>query len=710
MSTDGVFIKQKIILPDFSAYYAGFGAAANGHLQFMSTVMPDINGDGKDDIVLFLNEMQASFGVVTTGPTPNREIILTSQSDGTYRDATVQLLGSAASAANGFSLLGYSNETVVADINVDARPDIIIAESREDGRSIVGANKVNAYSISQVQISQSDGTYKTLNIGEAAFCGKGSIQVLDTNSGTEIFLASYHPQSTSKWTFSNSVGAYTQPVFKLNSAGTGFEVVGQVATDAYGAAVLSSSRVVTQVVNFVDGVPAGNAYAVEKIDSTGNVTYGAPLLPFQSATIDNYIAWNGDKIPTNVYKVNGELIGAGLYAVLGSFVASPTSSPVVVTQLEGSVLGSPHSDGCYYQLDGQSYSKINFWNVVGDQLVSSNIKLIGENTRAYTQDFQFIDIDHNGLSDFVVDVRADGKNGGHGIPPDVYLNDGAGDLVHVNQSFIPSSDITANYIGKFADFNGDGNYDLLYTPWYPNVYAGNNTQPEIFYGTSDFESAITQSITITDRHAGSVIRTWAGNDTFYDTNANTTTTINGGLGIDKSVYSGNSSSYAITHNADGTTLVKSASLADTLTSVERLQFSDKKIALDVTSTGNTGKALEFIGAIAYNLVSDKATVGGIQAIFDAGNSMTQICQIAVNCGLTSNLAGSNSNADLAKLVLKNVIGTTPGAADIDALTAYMDGRVANMSQSDFLATIATLAVNDTHINLVGLASTGVEYV
>ncbi len=680
MSNNNYFIKQVGLLPDFSPYYNCFGtAASNNLLQFMSTAMPDLNGDGRDDIVLFLNQQQSSYGVVTNEPTPNREIILISQADGTYKDLTFELLGGGASAATGFSLNGYSNETVIADVNSDGRPDIIIAESREDGRSIIGDNKVNAYAISQVQISQSDGTYRTVNIGEATFCGKGSIQVLNTNGGTEIFMAGYHAQSTSLWTGANSVGAYTQPVFQLNSAGTGFDIVRQVATDAYGAAVLSSSQVVLKTVYFSGGVPAGSAYAVEEIDAAGNISYGPPLIPYQSKTISNYVAWNGDRGNTDVFTVNGELVGAGLPATLGAMVVAPGAPPVVVTQLEGAVLGTPRSDGCYYQMDSQSYSKIDFWNVVGNQLVAAKVKLVGENTRAYTQDFQFIDIDHDGLNDFVVDVRADGKNGGHGIAPDVYLNDGAGDLIHVNQSFLPTSEISGNYIGKFADFNGDGKYDLLYTPWYPSVYEGSNTQPDIYYGNGDFETAITDNVTIGDRNSGKLMRTWAGDDTIYDTGANAVASINGGLGTDKCVYSSAASVYSITRNADSTTTVKNASLTDTLTNIERVQFAD--ITMNLTAKSEAAKIassdlqrLEELYVAFFNRVPDADGLVYWVNQFKSGATLNAIADSFYDAGVAyasiTGYSATMSDSDFVKKIYANVLGRTdtfnpPPAADVE---------------------------------------------
>ncbi len=204
---------------------------------------------------------------------------------------------------------------------------------------------------------------------------------------------------------------------------------------------------------------------------------------------------------------------------------------------------------------------------------------------------------------------------------------------------------------------------------------------------------------------------YAGNDKIEGRSGNDK--IDGGKGVDTAVYSGNLADYTVTAVSAGGGYTVEGNIGsdgiDTLANIERLQFSDKLIALDVAKGGNNGKALEFIGAVAYSLIADKGAIGVVQAVFDAGYSMSQACQLAIDAGLIKSLAGSDSNVHLAELVWRNVIGTSADAAITDGLVAYMDGRVADMSQADFLATIAGLEVNDTHINLTGLANIGVEY-
>jgi hypothetical protein len=83
-----------------------------------------------------------------------------------------------------------------------------------------------------------------------------------------------------------------------------------------------------------------------------------------------------------------------------------------------------------------------------------------------------------------------------------------------------------------------------------------------------------------------LMRTWAGNDVFYDTNANSKPTkIDGGLGTNKVIYSGSSALYSVTRNSNGSSTVISNNSApiqvnDTLTNIQQIQFTDKTISLN----------------------------------------------------------------------------------------------------------------------------------
>jgi hypothetical protein len=197
------------------------------------------------------------------------------------------------------------------------------------------------------------------------------------------------------------------------------------------------------------------------------------------------------------------------------------------------------------------------------------------------------------------------------------------------------------------------------------------------------------------------------NDLFSSSSANDT--IDGRAGIDTVQFGGVRANYTLGAGGTGWTVGSAAHGTDKLTGIERLHFSDAKLALDLAPAGHAGQALEFIGLMAPQLIQTPSVVGLILGLFDSGSTMRDVCQLALDVGLVSSIAGSGSNAALAAMAYRNVVGAEPDAAMVDLLAGYIDGRSASYSQADFMAVIAGLELNQTHIGLVGLQQTGVEF-
>ena len=75
--------------PDLDAHVAAMGGTV-----FM-TVAPvlDINRDGKEDLVLHLKKRSDDTRFLNKDATPNRLLIFTATADGSFRDATSDILG-----------------------------------------------------------------------------------------------------------------------------------------------------------------------------------------------------------------------------------------------------------------------------------------------------------------------------------------------------------------------------------------------------------------------------------------------------------------------------------------------------------------------------------------------------------------------------------------------------------------------------------------
>lgn len=275
----------------------------------------------------------------------------------------------------------------------------------------------------------------------------------------------------------------------------------------------------------------------------------------------------------------------------------------------------------------------------------------------------------NDTFDHVSANRAGNDTFHGGTGDDVFFLDSAGDQV-------------IEYAGEGSDTIWAGfNFSLASNPHIENLRA---------LGSSGLK--------LTGNGNGNTISGTTGNDL-----------IDGGGGIDLLLGSASRSNYTLSKSASGWQLSSYFEGSDKLLNVERLQFSDKKLALDLNPSEHGGQALEFIGLLAPNLIKTPSVVGNILKIFDDGYSMRGICQLALDTGLVKSISGSNSNAALAAMAFRNLIGSEADAGTINMLSGYMDGRFAHYSQAEFMAVIAGLDVNQAHIGLVGLQQTGVEY-
>lgn len=169
---------------------------------------------------------------------------------------------------------------------------------------------------------------------------------------------------------------------------------------------------------------------------------------------------------------------------------------------------------------------------------------------------------------------------------------------------------------------------------------------------------------------------------------------NGADGLDTVVYTGQRADHLLQKQTSGYLLD-----SDSLTSIERLQFWDKSLALDVGKTGNAGQAMEFIGVVAPALLNDLSIRGLIISLFDQENSMTALSQLALDLNL---LPHANST-ELANAVYQNVIGSTATQEMTNALVDYINVN----GQANFVSTVADMGIN---VDLVGMSQSGLEFI
>lgn len=199
-----------------------------------------------------------------------------------------------------------------------------------------------------------------------------------------------------------------------------------------------------------------------------------------------------------------------------------------------------------------------------------------------------------------------------------------------------------------------------------------------------------------------------GNDTLNGGPGNDS--LDGGAGIDTAVFNGDRFDYALTKagTALGIRDNRGDSGMDCLDGIERLEFSNAKLAVDLDATQSGGEAALLIGALTGKAsLSDKALVGVLLKYFDAGNTLLDAANVLVGAGIIDRLANQTSTSAFVNLIYRNIVGREATAAVTQDLAALIDGRI--YTKAGLLAAAATLPENQVNVGLIGLQQTGLEY-
>jgi len=176
----------------------------------------------------------------------------------------------------------------------------------------------------------------------------------------------------------------------------------------------------------------------------------------------------------------------------------------------------------------------------------------------------------------------------------------------------------------------------------------------------------------------------------------------GGAGIDTVDYSAISSNSVLWNlNGQGKWLIKSSDfkIDDIASEVERLNFANKSVALDLN--GNAGTTAKILGAVfGRESLSNMNYVGIGLHFLDAGWTYDNLA------GLALDAAGVKTNDQIVSLLWTNVIGTKPTTTDKAPYIALLEN---GMTPGALAHLAADSSFNTTNINLVGLLQTGIEY-
>ncbi len=195
-------------------------------------------------------------------------------------------------------------------------------------------------------------------------------------------------------------------------------------------------------------------------------------------------------------------------------------------------------------------------------------------------------------------------------------------------------------------------------------------------------------------------------------------TLDGGAGLDTAQYSGKLADYTLALGSGATTTTtttvtdKTASRdgVDSLTNIERLQFSDSRLALDMGASQAGGKTVLMM-AVATSLGKDFVGVpsfaGLFLGFFDSGASLLDGATLLVSSGIVAAFAGGADNASVVKMIYTDVYGKAPDAATLASLVAPL--AAGTTTQAQWMADMAASTANQQHVGLVGYAGTGLQF-
>jgi len=226
----------------------------------------------------------------------------------------------------------------------------------------------------------------------------------------------------------------------------------------------------------------------------------------------------------------------------------------------------------------------------------------------------------------------------------------------------------------------------------------NAAQPQF---TDPYTVFIYDTVTIENATGGN------GNDMIY---ANAVANrIDGGAGIDTVVYLAARSAYGLARDSAGWTVAAGGTDTDVLLSIERVRFADKAVAFDTAVDGHAGQVAQILrGLFGASSVSNPTFVGIGLGLRDQGMSYADIVALAIGTSVFEQLAGSRSNTDFVRLVYKNVIGSDAPPEALAQFVGLLDNGTYTQAALGLMA--CQIELNTQAVELVGLASTGLEFV
>ena len=227
-----------------------------------------------------------------------------------------------------------------------------------------------------------------------------------------------------------------------------------------------------------------------------------------------------------------------------------------------------------------------------------------------------------------------------------------------------------------------------------NIKVRSGTNPESVFQNDTTPLALIGS-TGSDKVVGGL-----GNDVLISSGGEDV--LEGGAGVDSVIMSTSAAkSQIVRDSVSNNWVVTGDSGSDTLVDVERVMFDDSSLALDVGKDEIGGKAALLLGALlGRDAINNPAYVGTVIGLLDGGMSIDELAAVAIeSLSLTSDEA-------LITTLWENLLGVGPTESEKASVIELLDN---GLTQVELILLAADSEINESNIDLIGIAQTGLSY-
>jgi hypothetical protein len=196
-----------------------------------------------------------------------------------------------------------------------------------------------------------------------------------------------------------------------------------------------------------------------------------------------------------------------------------------------------------------------------------------------------------------------------------------------------------------------------------------------------------------------------GNDTIFADGGSDT--IEGGTGLDTIKYTLAQANYTLVRGESSSTIQElSTSTYDSLSTVERIVFSDKAVALDIGS-GEVGGSCYRIYKAAFNRTPDEGGLGYWIGQMDLGKTLVEVSAGFIDSDEFRASYGINpSNGEFLTKVYNNVLGRDPDSGGYD----WWVDQLTNNPEKTWDKVMADFSEGtENQANVLELIGNGVQY-